>query len=485
MLTRTILSTALLLLTLSACTSPQSVSHTPDDELRTKLDAIGQHAIDHENIVGLSIAVRKDGQLIYASGFGHADIDRTIPADEHTIYDVASVGKQFTAVATLLLIEEGKLRLDDRARDWVPQLPPHFPNATIDQLLRHTSGFVGAELDESDPPESYTSKRYGLDLLDDAELISGSAQFEPQENWVYCNPGYLVLGIIIEQAAQKRYDHIIRDLLLEPNDLSDMRVCERADPPRMAHAINHTDQGYEQVPLIDMTAYAGQGSICSSVIDLLRWTNALNTHQILNPKSLNQFRSPSPIRSSTTTAWAPYGTAQRIGEFAGHHKVGHTGTFAGGSASLTNYTDDNIEIAVLSNTNGKDVPHARAIEQRVAMALFDITQEDLIQPTRPITQDIKDAIAGTYTNGTVFTASFDGDQLVVSINNKEVERLDYKGNLTFQSPSSPAATETFIMDGHDAGWWIYNMSGDFIEVLRRIPDSNQSPASSPTANGDQ
>lgn len=433
-----------------------------------EIDSIGRRAIEEEGIVGLSIGVAINGRTVYARGFGYADVDRTRPAHEHTVYDLASVGKHFTAAAAMRLIEEGRLSLGTRARSVIPELPANFPDATVEQLLRHTSGFVGAELDESNPPADYATKRYGLELLTDGELQGGETRFAPDETWVYCNPGYLVLGMIVEAASGMRYDRYVRARMLEPNGLGGMTVCERAGPAVMSQAIRRDETGaVAEAAFIDMTAYSGQGSICSSVEDLLKWSRALNSGRIVRPDSLAQMRSPSPVRSASTRAEVPYGMAQRIGAISGVYKVGHTGTFDGGSASLAYYPEREVEITVLSNTNGAGTPHAAVIERRVAKAVMGLTDPDVRQLARPVPDEVKDRVAGAYISGKRYVTSFEGDELVVTRNGTVVERLVYVGGMAFRSVDAPDLTEYFIPDGPTAGWWVYNYGGDFIEVLRR------------------
>jgi len=426
--------------------------------------------VEQDGIVGLSIGVAVHGELVYAEGFGFADLDASVLAEERTIYDIASAGKHFTAAAILRLIEQGRLSLDDRAKDLIPELPDHFPDATVDQLLRHTSGFVGGELDELHPPDDYIRPRYGLELLTDIELANGRALFGPDETWVYCNPGYLVLGMIVEVASGMRYDAFVREELLARNGLTEMTVCRRPDGPRMSVAYHRTESGVSPVPFIDMTAYSGQGSICSSVVDLLRWSDALNTGRVVSPGSLRMLRSASVVRGEHVSASIPYGMAQRLGSVGPYFKVGHTGTFDGGSAALAFYPKAGLEIAVLTNTRGGGTPHAYEIETAIAKRILGVADPDVSALRKRLDPDAAAQIEGRYTNGDVFEASIEGDTLVVRKDGKEIERLLHIGGLRFRNADAPDMFEWFILDGERAGWWVYSVSGNFLEVLRREPE---------------
>ncbi|KAA3604910.1 MAG: class A beta-lactamase-related serine hydrolase [Planctomycetota bacterium] len=450
------------------CTTTQREVVITDQQLQA-VRAIGERFVTEAGIVGLSIGISVGGEIVFAEGFGHADAVRSIAVDEHTLYDIASVGKQFTAVAILSLLERGALSLEDRVRAYVPDLPAHFPDATINQLLRHTSGFVSGELDELNPPADYRRPRYGLKLLTDVELQTGRTIFRPEENFVYSNAGYLVLGLVVEAASGRRYDQYIRDQLLIPNQLEGMLVCERGEPPRMSQALHRTSDEVRPVPHIDMTAYSGQGAICTSVIDLLRWSHALNSGRILKPTSLKLFRSPSTLGGDHAELTVPYGMAQRLGHLGGHVKAGHSGTFDGGSATLMVYLQDDLEIAVIANTRGDGTPHAYRIELEIAKLLFGIALPDVSSQRRPL--DPKDArrVAGTYSTGAdQYEAAFEKDELIVLQDGRPIERLVHIGSLRFRSMIDPSVLQSFILDGDGAGWWIYDLSGNYLEVLRAL-----------------
>lgn len=462
-----ILLALLLVPPLAGCSSPVPVETGPDT--LAELRSIGQRAIDEDGIVGCSIAVALDGEIVFAEGFGHADLARTTPAHPGTVYDIASVGKQFTAALVLRLAEQGRISLDAPVRSLVPELPDNFPDATIEQLLRHTSGFVGAELDEQDPPEQMTRPRFGLALLDDPELTLGKARFEPGETWVYCNPGYLAAGIAAEAATGGRYDQLVRRELLEPNGLDGLYVCERAEGPDMAQAIHRTKDGYAPAPYIDMTAYAGQGSVCSSVVDLLAWSRALNEGRVVSKRSLRAMRTPSSMRGDHDSVTAPYGMAQRIGSLGPSSRVGHTGTFDGGSAALVTYPEAGLEIAVLSNTYGGGTPHARKIETAVAKRLLGVAPIDVQSLRVPLPADAERRTAGVYSNGTnTMTPRYEGETLVEVINGKDFSSCVHVGGLVFRSIDEPDALVWFASDGDRAGWWIYSLSGHIVDVARRV-----------------
>jgi CubicO group peptidase (beta-lactamase class C family) len=441
------------------------------DDLAARVRAIGERAVREDGVVGLSIGVAVDGEIVFAEGFGHADAERTVPTTAETMYDIASIGKQFTAAAIMRLVDDGRLTLDRRVREFIPSLPEHFPDGTIEQLLRHTSGFVSGTIDEMNPPEDYTRKRYGLELLTDVELQIGATRFGPEETFVYSNAGYLVLGLVVEAASGQRYDEFVRNELLLPNGLDEMTVCERATGARMSDSIRRSADGsVAPVPFIDMTAWSGQGSICSSAVDLLRWSNALNTGRIISPDSLAQMRSPSTVRGSHETASVPYGFAQRLGRLGTSTKVGHTGTFDGGSASLTYLPEAGVEVAVISNTGGVGTPHALRYELEIAKLLTGFVETPVESQRTALDASQGRMIEGVYTDGREFRATTEEDALIVIRNGRAIERLTHIGGMRFRTAEQPDVLQSFHPDGDRAGWWVYEVRGSYLEVLRRVEE---------------
>lgn len=429
---------------------------------------IARHAIEEEGIVGLSVAVAVDGEIVLAEGYGHADLERVHPATADTIYDIASTGKQFTAAAIMQLVDDGALDLDDRIFDVVAETPANFPNATIYELLHHTSGFVSGTLDELNPPAGLDQPRSGLEVLDDVELQEGFIEFEPSETFQYSNSGYLLLGAAVEAVSGRTYPEFVRDRLFAPAGMRSATVFERAEGAGMADSLHRDDEGVRRVPLIHMSVYAGQGSICASVVELVHWNNALEHGEIVSEASLRAFRTPGRVNGCVEGVEMPYGMAQRLGSLHGHDNVGHTGTYEGGSAVLATYPASGLTIAVLSNTYGGGVPHARAIESRIAARMLGVAVPTEAPTARPIPAHVRRRIDGVYVDGTNhFEARVVDDTLHVLLDDEVVAELVWAGGLEFRDPEKPAVRELFIMDGEVAGWWVYEVDGMCMDVGRR------------------
>ena len=457
----------ILIAVLSGCTSQRrhlNLSAEHFDEARE----IARKAVEQEGIVGLSVAIAVDDTILFAEGFGFADLERSRPASADTIYDIASTGKQFTAAAILRLVDDGVIGLDDRIRDVVPETPAHFPNATIYELLHHTSGFVSGSFDELNPPPGLDQPRGGLAVLDDIGLHQGRIEFGASETFKYSNSGYLLLGVAVEVASGEPYPEFVRERLFAPAQLRSATVCERPSTPDMAESLHRDDEGVRRVPPIHMSVYGGQGSICSSVLDLIRWNAALERGTIISETSLREFRSPGRVRGCDGQGEMPYGTGQRLGVFNGHRKVGHTGTFDGGSAVLATYPNAGLTIAVLSNTSRGGAPHARTIEGRIAARLLGVVAPTEPPPVRPIPENVRTQVEGVYVDGdNQFETRVVDDKLHIFKDDQVLAQLVWAGGHAFFDPDNPSARDLFIMDGEVAGWWVYELDGMCMNVHRR------------------
>ena len=306
---------------------PEAPAPPPGPVVSTEIvERLAADALER-GVVGLAIGVAVGGEVVYASGFGHADLERTRPATEQTIFDAASVGKQFTAAAVLKLVEDGRLALDEPIGSYVESAPSNFPDATLFQLLTHTSGFVDGDLDEQDPPETWAEFRFGPDLLDDPSLTGGDARFRAGETWCYANSNYLLLGLAVDAGAGVPYHEYVADELLDPLDMG-MLVCAEAEGELASGSFTIDDGEAHEVAFVHLSNYGGAGSIRSSVLGLLEWQRALDDGRILEPSSLNTMRSPTSVQGETDSALIPYGTGIRLGTLGTHAKFGHTGTFA-------------------------------------------------------------------------------------------------------------------------------------------------------------
>ena len=202
---------------LLACGSPPADTHAhsgrADGPLAGQIHELAQDALREHPAPGISIGVQQGGEVVFAGGFGYADLENEVPATADTVYRIGSVTKQFTAAAAMLLVEEGKLDLSSDLREYLPDYDTQGFEVTVERLLNHTSGIKGY----TEMPEFWERSR--LDLGHEAmlELFSEPPfEFEPGDRYQYNNSGYYLLGVLIERLSGMRYTEFLEARLFGP-----------------------------------------------------------------------------------------------------------------------------------------------------------------------------------------------------------------------------------------------------------------------------
>jgi len=324
---------------------------------------------DHHNkpgSPGCAIAVMKDGEIVYKQGYGLANVEHRVPVRSDTIFQSGSVGKQFTAVAVMLLVEDGKLALDDSIAKYIAEAPPHWRPISIRHLLTHTSGIP----DYAEPLVDYRRD------YSDEEFVQIAAGLEPEfaagARWNYSNTGYALLGIIIRRASGRFYGDILGDRVFAPLGMETARVISEADivPNRAAgyRLVESELKNQEWVaPEFNMGA---DGALYFTALDLIAWDRGLRAGAILSPESWAQVFEPVKLRSGRPF---PYGFGWDVLEFADQKVQRHGGSWQGFRADLVRYLGDELTIAVLANL-------AEAEPGRISDGIAGILNPKLARP---------------------------------------------------------------------------------------------------------
>src|SRR4026208_2250122 len=203
-----------IVLVVSACCFSQ-----PRDgrAVERKVDDLGGHEMSAHQIPGVSLAVLRRGKIILLKSYGLANVEHQVPVKAETIFQSGSMGKQFTAAAVMLLVQENKLSLDDKISKYFPDVPPTWKDITIWNLLTHTSGLGDY------PPEIDLKRDYTEDELF-AAFKKAPLDFQPGSSWNYSNIGYATLGILIRKITGKYYGDFIRERIFEPLQMTTARV---------------------------------------------------------------------------------------------------------------------------------------------------------------------------------------------------------------------------------------------------------------------
>ena len=303
---------------------------------------------------GASLLVLKDGAAVVARGYGRAELARDIEAGPATAYRLASVSKQFTAAAILLLAQDGRLSIDDRARKWLPPLPDAAAAITLRQLLTHTSGLVDYEDLMQEPYDGQIRDAGVLALLEKENRL----YFAPGSAYRYSNSGYALLALVVERASGMAYPDFLRSRIFQPLGM-DGSLAYVAGGPEVSHrAFGHSeiDGRWQRTDQSSTSAVLGDGGIYSSIDDLARWDAALYDDRLLSD-------------ASRALAFAPHVKVEGEG-FDAHYGFGwritgdtlwHSGETIGFRNVIVRWPAQRLTVVLLSNRNDPE-PYRTALE---------------------------------------------------------------------------------------------------------------------------
>jgi CubicO group peptidase (beta-lactamase class C family) len=331
--------------------TPTPVDHAP---FIGAVDALAADALQQGPIAGLSIAVTERGATVLVKGYGSADLEAGVPAAPDTSYPIASVSKHFTAAAILRLADQGRLGLDD-------PLSRFFPGASADRCAdaappaRPTSGFT-----RGGPAPRAAAQNV---------LRRGGTARAQGDTWDYSNYNFSILGLVIEKVTGRDYAAYVHDELTAPLGLTGTGYCEDGSPvPGRTRDYLSGRKRVAPTPYWTKPHFFAAGGLCSTVVDLVRWEQALESGRVVSPAMLSAMRTPARLSDGLE---ADYGLGTRLGWTAGHRKVGHTGGGQGNKAVLARYPDDDVTVVVLLNTEKDDAAiTANELEERIARLLF-------------------------------------------------------------------------------------------------------------------
>ena len=329
----------------------QSISAYPASvtkDVSVKIDSVLKRFNKRQDFNG-SILVAKNGKLIFTNEYGYADFSKKTKIDKNSVFQLASVSKQFTSTAILILYERGLIELDDQVVKYFNEFP--YKDITIRQLLNHTSGlpkyFWLAEHKwnkEKAPTNSEMIKmmeEYNLPLF-----------FKPGSRFDYSNTGYFVLASLVEKISKMNYGDFLKTNIFEPlqmknsfvyrfeydkvneNQLSGYRLYRRWRHAKISETVND--------------AIVGDKNVYSTAEDLLKWINGLNSGKIISKQSLQEMYSKGETKYGRKI---PYGYGFRINDNSGDKVIYHNGKWNGFSTSIKQYTDSDLVIITLEHSN--------------------------------------------------------------------------------------------------------------------------------------
>ena len=304
-----------------------------------------QGLMAENNIPGVLIGVASRGGLLHMQAYGMANVELDVLVSDSTVFEIGSISKQFVSAAVMLLVEEGRLGLDDGIHQYLPDLPSEWLGVTVRQLLTHTSGIPDYE--EIQTYEAYRLRFTPEQIIREAH--SRPMDFEPGTGWYYSNTGYFLLSMIVERIEGQPLGKVFQSRIFGPLGMTQTRMADPED------IIRHRASGYwvdrMGVELMNRDATQpsstlGAGGLLSSVHDMTKWDEALYGDDFLSAESKAAMWTRVVLAGGEERG---YGFGWSVGQYRGHRSLSHGGQVAGFVANFLRLPDDDVAIIVFAN----------------------------------------------------------------------------------------------------------------------------------------
>ncbi len=339
--------------------------------LTQKIDAIFAPLAD-EHSPGLAVLVLKDGKKLFERGYGLRDRQSAEKIDPHTNFRLASCSKQFTAMAIMLLVHDGKLRYDQTLTEIFPNFPTYGKSITIRKLLNHTGGLQDYEslMDQADAPNStYPFPHHWAEKnqIQDAEVLTLLEQtdhgmFPPGTQWYYSNSGYVILGLVVAKISGQPFSEFLQQRIFAPLKMDHTVAYQLGKNQITNRAYGHTKEGntWQQTDQSPTSATLGDGGIYSALEDLAKWDEALRTNQLLSKDEMQPALTPFVFADGHQPVWPPnsdrpagspalYGFGWFLDPYKNHSRMWHYGETIGFHSYVVRFPDDHLTIIILCN----------------------------------------------------------------------------------------------------------------------------------------
>jgi len=318
------------------------------------VDAYIQAKMVEGNIPGVSLAVMDNGKLLYAKSYGYADLAGRVPARPEHRFEIGSISKTFVAVATMLLVEEGKINLDEKISTYIGPILPSWEAITVRHLLNHTSGLPEY------PTDASRLIVEGERIVPEAEILTlyktFPAERAPGISWSYSNVGFDVLGIIVSRVSGKYYGDFLQERVFGPLAMHDTRImtpAAMATGKATGYVATDGRQLVADVQTASLRNYLSLGAsgVESSALDMAKFDAALRAGTLLTPASREaMWTATVQVRPANGSASAIYmGLGWFFSMESGHRRIGHSGGMPGYICDFVLYPDDGMSVVVLTN----------------------------------------------------------------------------------------------------------------------------------------
>jgi len=410
---------------------------------------------------GCSVAVLKDGRIVFARGYGRANLEYDIPITPETVFEAGSVAKQFTAAALLLLSADGKLSLEDNVRAAVPEVPDFGRPITLRHLLSHTSG-----LRDQWNLLNLAGRPTGLAVHTMEEILhlvgrQRELNFPPGDDFLYCNTGYALAAWVVFRASGQTLADFSSERIFKPLGMNFTRWRDdfTAVVKGRATAYAADDEGrfHQNMPF---TMVYGNGGLLTTPTDLLKWAENFWNPRVLGREALDRMESPGRLNDGTELAYA---LGLRRETYRGLNEVSHGGSTAGYRAFLARYPDHHTAVALLGNFAGLNPPLlAHEVADVVLAGRFRDTPKPRLFPVGAAELRKKEGLFINPRNEAVIRLEFKDGKFLLTEGRREQELVPV-GRRRFLTPAA-VAFEFRAGKGDEPDRW------------RRIPANGDPPS---------
>lgn len=312
---------------------------------------------------GFAVLVRKNSRTVFERGYGVRDLRAVAKIGATTDFRLASFTKQFTAMAVMLLVHDGKLRYNTTLTDIFPDFPAYGQHITVRHLLTHTSGLPDYEdlMDSSWSPAHQISDQEVLQLLKRQQ----AAKFAPGTSWSYSNSGYVVLGLIVARISGEPFGKFLHERIFAPLGMSRTLAYVKGANEVPERALGHRREGdkFIEADQSSTSATLGDGGVYSNIEDLAKWDAALERHTLLSATEMQPALTPVRLADGSQPNWpqAPgednldpgkpvwYGFGWFLDPYEGRKRMWHTGTTMGFRTVIERFTTEKLTVVLLAN----------------------------------------------------------------------------------------------------------------------------------------
>lgn len=427
---------------------------------------------DKTDSPGCVIALIKDGEFIYSRGYGMADLERNVPITPQSMFDIGSVGKQFTATVIAILANRGYVSLNSSIRKYLPEMQPYADDILLHHLIHHTSGLRDylTLMDIQGLPDENI---YAEDALLELIVRQKRLNFKPGKEFLYSNTGYFLLGIIAQRVTGRHITQLIKEYILDPLGMQHTTFNGNYRPIVKNRALSYnagkTDSTFTNA--IALAGGYGDGAIVTNVEDLLLWDRNFYSNKLNNaqPDLIEQLHVTGKLNNGKSTIYA-FGLV--VDKYKGQIFISHGGSWAGYRTEMMRFPDQRFTMICISNLSSVD-------PTTLCRQVTDIYLGNTVRPSK--VKKVKNISAGDMNE---FIGIYQGKYLTanVLVNNNVLYflhgnnrcKLNWLGRKNFQLDES---LDTVSFSGRHNKSLTFEEYGSQCIKLKRVQDEGYPPSS--------